>query len=47
MTYRELLEICKKNAGCLASKEQKELEAKRKYQLMVMRSYQNDQKKDK
>lgn len=47
MTYRELLDKCKTNSGCLASREQKEQEAKLKYQLWVARSNEENQKNKK
>lgn len=47
MTYRELLDKCKKDSGCLATREQKELESKIKYQLWMARSSEEYQKKKK
>ncbi|MEN6315774.1 MAG: hypothetical protein ABFD25_16180 [Clostridiaceae bacterium] len=47
MTYRELLEKCKNNSGCLATREQKESEAKMKYQLWVARSNEEYRNKEK
>lgn len=34
MTYRELLEYCKQNPGCLGLKEQKEADKIIKYRLL-------------
>lgn len=47
MTYRELLDKCKNNAGCLSTREQKELETKMKYQLWMARSNEEYQKNKK
>ena len=37
MTYRELLEKCKTNSGCLSTREQKEIDSRIKYQLWMAR----------
>ncbi len=47
MTYRELLEKCKTNSGCLSTGEQKELDSKIKYQLWMVRSNEEYKKKKK
>jgi len=44
MTYRELLEYCKSNPGCLSRKEQKEADSTMKYRLWLMNSNKNDKK---
>lgn len=46
MTYKELLEKCKNNPGCLASKEQKESETKMRYQIWVAKSNEEYRKKE-
>jgi hypothetical protein len=47
MTYRELLEKCKNEPGCLATRDQKEQEAKVKYRLFAARSNEENKNKEK
>lgn len=47
MTYRELLEKCKTNSGCLSTREQKEIDAIIKYRIWMARSNEENQKKKK
>ena len=47
MTYRELLEKCKTNSGCLSTREQKDLDSKIKYRLWMAQSNEEHRSKKK
>lgn len=47
MIYRELLEKCKTNSGCLSTREQKEIDSKIKYKIWMARSNKESQNKKK